>query len=373
MSKILEYALRYFIIALIFMNAVLNIDLNILYYSIFLIYIILVQITIFKKLDENFIFINLLLQILISFYLYNGNFILLSLLLINPIMDIYKNLNIKKIIIINLVYLIPTIILLNEYRDIENMIFILLMYLFAANIGILLKEKNRRVLLDMKVDELIIEKKLAEIQNSKKDTILKDIYITEERNRISRDIHDSVGHSLSAIIIQLSAIEKIALQNSEKASELSGNLRRYAVDSLEEIREVLRQTKPKNTGENELIIMIENLIEENRNLRGININFKFSATRYPLEYNIQNTIFNGVKEFISNSIKHGNPSKININLFFKELEVVLNMKDDGIGTDKIINGIGLRALEERVRENKGKLVVESSKNNGFSTNIVFKR
>ena len=373
MNKVLEYILRYFIIVLIFVYAVFNIDLSIIYYSVFLIYIILIQFINFKKLSGNFIFINLLIQILLSFYLYDGEIILLSLLLTNPIIDMFKNLSKKRIIVMHFIYITPIVILLYRNRELQNIIFAILIYLFTANIGNLLKEKNKNIFLEMKVDELISERKLAEIENNKKDIILRDIYITEERNRISRDIHDSVGHSLSAIIIQLSAIEKIAKIDGEKASELSGNLREYAVNSLEEIRNVLRQTKPKNISENELIILVENLIEENQKLKGVNIKFNFSATRYPLEYNIQNTIYNGVKEFISNSIKHGAPSRININLFFKEKEIVLSMKDDGIGTDKIIKGIGLKALEERVRENNGKLTIESSKDKGFSTNIVFVR
>ncbi len=336
MSRILEYILRYFIIVIVFVYSAFFMDLNILYYSVFLIYIVLIQLLLFKSSNENIIIINLLLQLVTILFLYNGDFILLSLLIVNPVIDIYKYLNFKRIILINIVYLILILFLISQSRSLKKIIIILLMYLFSTNIGNLLKGKNRNIKLELKIDELLNEKNISELENKRKDSILKDIYIAEERNRISRDIHDSVGHSLSAIIIQLSAIEKIAIKDGEKASKLSGNLREYAANSLEEIRKVLRQTKPKNIGENELIILIENLIEENRKLKGIDINFKFSATRYPLEYNIQNTIFNGVKEFVSNSIKHGHSSKIDIKLFFKERKIILNMKDNGIGKMRLL-------------------------------------
>ena len=199
------------------------------------------------------------------------------------------------------------------------------------------------------------------------------MYLTKERNRISRDIHDSVGHSLSTIIIQLSAIEQLAKVDGEKAALLSKNLREFSVKSMDEIRGVLKDTKPEGVLENELIMMIENLVEETMTLTKMDIVFKFSANRYLLDYEKEKLLYNGVKEFISNTIKHSGGNKINIILFYKEDELILSMKDNGRGSDKIKKGMGLKALEERVRENNGSLEISSDRDQGFFTRIRLER
>lgn len=94
--------------------------------------------------------------------------------------------------------------------------------------SIIVKEQKSK----LKVEDLYNELRKSENQLIKANEELKayadsikELSVLKERNRISREIHDSVGHSLSTIIIQLGAIEKIAKENSEVASQMASNLR----------------------------------------------------------------------------------------------------------------------------------------------------
>ena len=77
---------------------------------------------------------------------------------------------------------------------------------------------------------------------------MKEIFTLQERNRISREIHDSVGHSLSTIIIQLGAISQLAKQQNSPIQEMSEGLRDFAVEGLQEVRKIVRDLKPETNG-----------------------------------------------------------------------------------------------------------------------------
>lgn len=218
------------------------------------------------------------------------------------------------------------------------------------------------------------EHRLIETNKELKDysKSLKELTLLKERNRISREIHDSVGHSLSTIIIQLGAIEKIAPQNGEKASSMISNLIDFSKNGLGEIRNVLKELKPKDLSEYELIFGIENLINDFIELTNIDVKITYSKNKYGIKEDVSLVLYRAVQEFLSNSIKHGNATKISIFLNFEENELIVTMKDNGTGTDKFRMGMGLTSLRERVKEVNGSVHFESQIEKGFSTRISFK-
>lgn len=218
------------------------------------------------------------------------------------------------------------------------------------------------------------EHRLLETNKELKDysKSLKELTLLKERNRISREIHDSVGHSLSTIIIQLGAIEKIAPQNGEKARSMISNLIDFSKNGLGEIRNVLKELKPKDLSEYELIFGIENLINDFIELTNIDVKITYSKNKYGIKEDVSLVLYRAVQEFLSNSIKHGNATKISIFLNFEENELIVTMKDNGTGTDKFRMGMGLTSLRERVKEVNGSVHFESQIEKGFSTRISFK-
>lgn len=199
---------------------------------------------------------------------------------------------------------------------------------------------------------------------------IKELSILQERNRISRDIHDSVGHSLSTIIIQLGAIEKIAKVDGDAATSMASNLRDFAKNGLEEIRKALKELKPREFKEYEALIAIEGLIKDFSKLTGINVKLGFSKNKWPLDEEMSLVLYRIVQEFLSNSAKHGKATKINIFMHFSDDDLIVTMQDNGIGTNKINMGMGLTSLSERVGELGGKVSYESQEGKGFLLRIV---
>lgn len=199
---------------------------------------------------------------------------------------------------------------------------------------------------------------------------IKELTILKERNRISRDIHDSVGHSLSTIIIQLGAIEKIAKVDGVAATSMASNLRSFARNGLEEIRTALKELKPREFKEYESLLAIEALIKDFNKLTGINVKLGFSKNKWPLDEEMSLVLYRIVQEFLSNSAKHGKATKINIFMHFNKDNLILTMQDNGIGTNEIHLGMGLTSLSERVREIGGIVNYDSQEGKGFLLRVV---
>lgn len=236
------------------------------------------------------------------------------------------------------------------------------------------KEHNNK----LKLEDLYHRLKLSEenlIKTNRELEIyadsIRDLSILKERNRISREIHDSVGHSLSTIIIQLGAIEKIGKSNGEAASLMASNLKNFAKNGLEEIRKALRELKPKEFQEYESLLIIENLIKDFNKLTGIDVKFGFSKNKWQINEETSLVLYRAIQEFLSNSAKHGKATKINIFLHFGD-DLILTLQDNGVGTNIINRGIGLTSISERVNELGGSISYESRENNGFLLRIVLK-
>lgn len=201
---------------------------------------------------------------------------------------------------------------------------------------------------------------------------IKELSILKERNRISREIHDSVGHSLSTIIIQLGAIEKIAKDDGETASLMASNLRDFTKNGLEEIRKALRELKPKEFKEYEALLAIERLIKDFSKLTGIDVKLGFSKNKWQLDEESSLVLYRVVQEFLSNSARHGKATRISIFMHFNDKDLIVTMQDNGVGSNKIAPGLGLTSISERINELGGNLSYESREGKGFLLRVVLK-
>lgn len=199
-----------------------------------------------------------------------------------------------------------------------------------------------------------------------------ELALLRERNRISREIHDSVGHSLSTIIIQLSAIAKLAEKNPKQAGEMAGILSEFSKDSLDEIRIALRELKPRTYSAYGLILQIDDICKEQRQSHQVEIRFRYNGNIRQIHEAAADSVLAITKEFITNSLRHGQAKMITLNLHFRDRELIYALEDDGEGIDleHIQMGIGLRSIRERTSELKGEYKFDSSPGEGFRIRIV---
>jgi len=202
---------------------------------------------------------------------------------------------------------------------------------------------------------------------------IEEITLLRERNRISREIHDNVGHALSTIMIQLAALSNIIPLNPKKAIEMSDNLAKFTDDSLQNVRAAVRSMKPREFEEYEGLVSITEMVKNFEKLSGIRVNLRFSDKFWSLNSDQTMVIYRLIQEFLSNSIRHGKATEVNMFLNFMERSLRIYMKDNGIGCSKIHEGVGLKSIRERVKVWGGNMEYYSKEGEGFEIAATIER
>lgn len=198
---------------------------------------------------------------------------------------------------------------------------------------------------------------------------VEELAILKERNRISREIHDSVGHSLSATIIQLEAIKRL-VKNNKDLYELVDELREFVKNSFNEVRNAISKLKPTDYKNYQNLFKIAELTKNFAKLTNTDVKLTISKNTWNLSSLQSESLYRVIQEGLSNAIRHGKCSKIDIFITFNPSELILNIKDNGLGCSKIVKGNGLNSISERIIELNGK-VVFSNCNDGFLIRASF--
>lgn len=229
-------------------------------------------------------------------------------------------------------------------------------------------ENNRKIIAQELYDKLRVSEEKLKKANKELEVYassIEEVTLLRERNRLSREIHDSVGHALSTIVIQLGAIERIIDKDSEKAKKLVFDMRKFTQKSLDDVRLAVREIRPKEFEEYEGIIIIEEFIKNLKKLTGIDIKLSFTKEKWSLNKEQTFVIYRIIQEFIVNSVRHGKADRVNIFMSYEEDRLHLTLKDNGCGCENVVEGIGLKGMRERVNEISGDFEYYTKPNEGF--------
>jgi signal transduction histidine kinase len=180
----------------------------------------------------------------------------------------------------------------------------------------------------------------------------------EERNRLGRDLHDSIGGMLASIHIQA---DKIANEYPE-ASEV-GKLKEMVANSIKEARSLSHNLTPPHLDEFGLERVLQNHVDLISEQHQIEVNFYYDIP-VSLPKPLQLMVYRICGELLYNVIKHAQASEVMVQLILQEDILEIVVEDNGMGMDpaKEINGIGLRNLKDRVDYLNGELNVDSNTN-----------
>ena len=305
----------------------------------------------------------------LAFCYFTGNiFISLMLLLCFEISFRFSSLH--AIILQGMISIVVIVLGIKQQQwwSIPVMIFGNVLFYYGAHL--VFKLKYQENLLKEQENQLFEQKK--ELQQAQYTMgTMKELYTLQERNRISREIHDSVGHSLSTIIIQLGAISKLSEENNPQVSQMSAQLREFAVKGLQEVRTVVHDLKPEQLTKQQLNVALEEFIYETKQHSGVEFVFRQNKPTIQLSKEQELTIFRGVQEATTNAIRHGKATKITLLMMYSTNELIVTIMDNGMGSSAISLEGGLKALEERLHELQGQLEIKNTEQ-GFTVQMKLK-
>lgn len=251
-----------------------------------------------------------------------------------------------------------------EYSFILLIISILCIYIHKENLS---KSKTEKIYDQLRISEDKLKKSNSDLEIYIDS--LEELTILKERNRISREIHDSVGHALSTTIIQLGAIENLVSFDKD-LKELVFELREFVKKSLIEVRNAINTLKPDEYENYENLFKIKELVNNFSKMTNIDVKITISKYTWKLSSIQSISLYRVIQEALSNCVKHSNATRIQIFLNFNKDNLVINIKDNGTDCKNINKGNGLKSITERINELNG-LVRFNSSSDGFSIHASF--
>ncbi|URZ15925.1 hypothetical protein CLFE_019720 [Clostridium felsineum DSM 794] len=354
-----RYALLIFTILTIYINSKVVI---VNYFLLILLSIFLIAYNVKSKKNTT-LFISISIIIYAFIWLFGSCDNVYYFVILDDIFEI-KNVLFKRFLIIlhsitYMIVIIPRILFFTKYpvhEKINSITYSIILYLIVLFVFTLVhKFKDER-------DKIkIINADLIEYSFNEREFLL-----YEERNRISQELHDSIGHSLMALsmnIKYLKAIKDKADINKElddidaviKESVVTLRSTVYNIKKLDEYCDFKKE--------------INTIIEKFNKLNIVKINFNYdnNIDKSPME--IKNNIIKIIKEGITNSLKHGNSTEINIDLSFINSDIELIIQDNGNGCCEINSSNGLNGIKKRTETLNGEVTFQSSNKKGFTINL----
>ncbi len=185
-----------------------------------------------------------------------------------------------------------------------------------------------------------------------------------ERQRVSRELHDGIGQALTALQLGLGRIEMKA--SSPDIQETAASLRDLSVNTLIDIRELARDLRPGMLDEMGLEPTLRNYVKAFSDRTGIPVELSVSGLRGRLPPALEVTIFRIVQEGLANMARHASAEHAWVTLGLSDGTLTATVRDDGAGFDvEAMRGeqgrsLGLSGMEERCRFSNGNLSIESA-------------
>lgn len=193
--------------------------------------------------------------------------------------------------------------------------------------------------------------------------------VVEERRRISRDIHDIVGYTLTNNIILMEAATDMMRRDPVGVPALINNARENAENGLQQVREALGNLRRQDDGRPEGLRALVKLISVYEVATGVKVQFEFGDTPWTFGREIDSIVYHLVQEALVNAFRHGKATNIRVHVVLADTELQITVRDNGTGTGSFNDGIGIAGMRERL-EKIGGTMKAGNVTDGFALHAV---
>jgi signal transduction histidine kinase len=178
---------------------------------------------------------------------------------------------------------------------------------------------------------------------------------SRERVRIARDIHDTVGHTLTSLIVQMQAARKLSQIDAERSESVYLECEDLVRSALQEVRLAVRTIRDEPVQSMFLHESLDKLSEEFTKFAQVATRFEIEGSAVLLPGELQLAAYRIVQESLTNAKKHADAEHARIQIVYSEGGFSLCISNDGDVPDEVKPGFGLLNLQERVKEWNGRV------------------
>jgi signal transduction histidine kinase len=203
---------------------------------------------------------------------------------------------------------------------------------------------------------------------------LESLTVSRERNRMSRELHDTVVHTLSGLTVQLETAKAYWDVDAETARNLLGQSLETTRSGLQETRRALKALRASPLDDMGLVAAIQKLGESAAERGKLLLDISLPGSNKILAPDVEQCIYRVAQEAVENVVHHANAQHLKVSLTVDEDPIRLVIEDDGIGfnqDNRLLSGhFGLEGMRERAQLVGGMLTVQSKPSSGTTIQLV---
>ena len=225
---------------------------------------------------------------------------------------------------------------------------------------------------EIELAETIAADIAARIENDRLTEQARLAAVDAERQRLARELHDSVTQSIYSLMLFSSGWESMARQGTlADPAEAFHRLGVVGQQAMREMRLLLHQLRPTVLEEEGLIKAIQQRLDTVERRANIDPQMVIRGNLEALPHNIEDELFNIAQEALNNSLRHAMADSVIVRILEDQGKVTLSVEDDGIGFDSSTNrtGLGLKSMLERANSIAGELTIHSEAGRGTRITI----
>ena len=258
----------------------------------------------------------------------------------------------------------------SEYlmADLENAIGGAIFYIAVFFLAGMIGHSTRRAELTSRFNQELVDV----LQTARHQ--LQELAVVEERNRLARDIHDGLGHYLTATTMQVQGARAL-LANTDAAAQAPTALDALSKaetllqEALADVRRSVGALRTTPANQKPLPAAVGDLVAECRATTDADVRFDLRGTPRPLSSPIELTLYRVAQEGLTNIRKHAQAKRVEVMLAYDLDRVNLTIGDDGRGMGESSNGYGLLGLRERVQLVGGQVTIQTAPEQGFRLEV----
>ena len=198
--------------------------------------------------------------------------------------------------------------------------------------------------------------------------------ISRERNRMARELHDTLAHSLSAVTVQLEAIQALWESNAQSARTMLASALEIARSGLTDVRRALKALRASPLDDEGLSVAIGNLARSTAARANLELDLQTLTNGTGVRSDQEHFLYRVAQEAMSNAVRHAQATRLRVAWERTQGELTLTVADNGVGFDRAgvdtSSHFGLRGMQERADAMGGQLMVESGRGRGTAVRLT---
>lgn len=193
----------------------------------------------------------------------------------------------------------------------------------------------------------------------------------EERRKLSRELHDHVGQTLTALRMELGRIERLRVPGNDRIAAALGEARSLVDEVVRTVRDLALGLRPSMLDDFGLQAALEWHVRDLTRRSGLAVALEISGDFTDLVDQQKTCIYRVVQETLTNCVRHSRARRVTVSVSRRSEGLDLAIADDGIGIDRLrpAQGLGLKGIEERVRELAGTMTIDTAVDAGTTVRV----